>query len=100
MTKFSKILPVVAIGVALSASACSKQTFVLDDGGSRVAKDAASTFFVGGIGQRQRINAAQICGGKGNVAAVEAEQTFLNGLLSGLTSGIYSPRQYRVICSR
>jgi hypothetical protein len=100
MTKFSKIIPVIAVGVALSVSACSKQTFVLDGGGSRVAKDASSVFFVGGIGQSQRINVAQICGGKGNVASVEAEQTFMNGLINALTSGIYSPRQYRVVCNR
>lgn len=100
MTKFSKIIPVIAVGVALSVSACSKQTFVLDGGGSRVAKDASSVFFVGGIGQSQRINVAQTCGGKGNIASVEAEQTFMNGLINALTSGIYSPRQYRVVCNR
>lgn len=100
MTKFTKLGAVCVISTALALGACSKQTFELGGGGSRVAQDASSTFFVGGIGQQHKINAAQVCGGKANVASVETEQTFLNGLLGAVTGGIYSPRQYRVVCSR
>lgn len=100
MTKLSKLATVTLLSAGLALGACSKQTFDLGGGGSRVAQDATSTFFVNGIGQQHTINAAQICGGKGNVASVEVEQTFVNGLLGAVTGGIYTPRQYRVVCTR
>lgn len=100
MSKFSKLATVTVLSAGLALGACSKQTFDLGGTGSRVAQDATSVFFINGIGQQHSINAAQICGGKQNVAKVEAEQTFLNGLVGSLTFGIYTPRQYRVVCTR
>lgn len=99
MSKFSKLATVTVLSAGLVLGACSKQTFDLGGRGSPAAQDATSTFFVGGIGQQHKINAAQIFGGKQNAAKVEAEQTFLNGILSAITGGIYSPRQYRVVCT-
>jgi hypothetical protein len=56
------------------------------------------TYFVSGLGQRQTIDAARICGGADKVAAVGKEMTFIDGLLGALTAGIYTPETARVYC--
>ena len=48
-------------------------------------------FFVSGIGQKKTVDAAKICGGAENVVKTETQQTFVNGLLSFITLGIYTP---------
>ncbi|MGC0794027.1 Bor family protein, partial [Pantoea agglomerans] len=52
-----------------------------------------------GIGQRKSIDAAQVCGGQEKVNRVEVQQTFVNGLLSVVTFGVYTPREARVYCA-
>ena len=54
-------------------------------------------FFVSGIGQKKTVDAAKICGGAENVVKTETQQTFVNGLLGFITSGIY-PLEARVYC--
>lgn len=95
MKNFSVI---VAVAAALSLSACAKQVFVLQPGAGLTAEDDMSDFFVAGIGQTDKINAANICGGADKVVSVEAELTFTNGLLNVLSGGLYAPRQYRIMC--
>ena len=56
------------------------------------------TYFISGIGQRQTVDAARICGGVANIAAVAKELTFVDGLLGVLTFGIYTPETARVYC--
>ena len=87
------------ICVAMLA-ACSNQTFDITEGSGSIAEDNMSHFFVGGIGQKAKINARQICGGSDKVVSVETQQTFLNGFLGFLSFGIYTPMQYRVTCRR
>ncbi len=60
--------------------------------------EQSQSFFVYGIGQQKVIDAAEVCGGMENVAKVEVQQTFVNGLLSTVTFGIYTPREARVYC--
>lgn len=55
-------------------------------------------YFVSGIGQRQTVDAAKICGGADKVAATAKELTFMDGLLGLLTIGIYTPETARVYC--
>lgn len=57
-------------------------------------------YFLGGIGQEKNIDPAQICGEKEKIARVETQQTFVNGLVTLLTWGIYSPLTARVYCSK
>ena len=91
-----KIL-IVAIVVALSG--CAVQTFHINPGSTvEPTKQEMQAFFVGGIGQEQEINAAQICGGADKVAKVDAHISFLDGLLGGLTWGIFTPHSARVYC--
>ncbi len=91
------LLSLMVVG---SLSACSKQTFTINGQYGMKGEDTVSHFFIYGLGQDDEINAAAICGGANKVARVEAQQTFLNGLLGTLTYGLYSPRQYRVYCTR
>ena len=57
-------------------------------------------FFVSGIGQAQEVNPATVCGGIDKVSKVEVQQSFLDGLLGGLTWGIFTPREAMVYCSQ
>lgn len=98
MFKSKKLIPVMAVVAALSVSACAKQQFVMQNGMGATAEDNMSIFFVSGIGQTHKVNAAQICNGSDKVMSVEAQQTFVNILLGVLTGGLVTPRQYRIKC--
>ena len=50
------------------------------------------------LGQEQDVDAAAVCGGADKIARVQVEQTGLDVLLGGLTSGVYTPRTARVYC--
>jgi hypothetical protein len=91
----------LALSVASLISSCATQTFHVRGGATSMAdKDTMQAFFVNGIGQEQEINAAQICGGADKIAKVQVQQTFLDGLLTGITFGLYTPRDARVFCRR
>lgn len=108
------ILALVAL--TLFVSACSKQTIVLDgstkemarndvffseepfDSNMDASKKETDHFFIWGLAQGKAISPAKTCGSINNVAKIETQQTFLNGLLSAITFGIYSPRDVRVYC--
>jgi len=82
-------------------SGCSTQTFYINNERGVVPdKEVRQTFFISGIGQQQDMDPAKICGGVDKIAKVESELTFIDGLLSGLTFGIYTPRTARVYCSK
>lgn len=107
---------IALIALTLFVSACSKQTIVLDgnskemtrndvffseepfDPNMDASKKDTNNFFIWGIAQGKAINPAKTCGSVGRVAKIETQQTFLNGLLSAITFGIYSPRDVRVYC--
>jgi hypothetical protein len=59
-----------------------------------------SHFFVWGIGQTDFTNAAQMCKDNGGVDFVETKLTFAQGLIGGITYGIYSPRNISVYCNK
>lgn len=81
-------------------SSCATQTFRIQNGSfdKEPAEEQMAMFFVGGLGQKQVINAAEICGGYNKIAKVETELRFLDALLSTLTSGLFTPRVARVYC--
>lgn len=101
MNNTIKTLRMATIGICafVFLTACSQQRFDFSTGGT-LEEDEMSAFFINGILQRDRIDAADICQGAEKVASVETQMTFVNGLLGGLTLGIYTPRQYRVYCYR
>ena len=57
-------------------------------------------FFVAGIGQGKSIDAADVCGSADQVAKVETEQTFIDGLIGSISGGIVTPRTARVFCNQ
>lgn len=86
------------LGLAVLISGCAQQTFVMSDNTNTLKDQHTEHFFVSGIGQSKMVNAAEVCGTAGNVAKVEVQQTFVNGLLGFVTFGIYTPREARVYC--
>jgi uncharacterized lipoprotein YajG len=106
----------VALAATFMLTACAQQTFVLNGHGAKntngnpvFSEDVLAPtqgaelkehehFFIGGLGQAQSVNAAKVCGSAANVAKVEVKQNILQGLLSVITFGIYSPREASVFC--
>jgi uncharacterized lipoprotein YmbA len=88
--------------IALMLSGCATQTFQINpsSSASTPTKEDRQAFFVSGLGQAQTMNAAEICGGASKIIKVEAEHTFIDGLLGTLSAGIYTPRMARVYCAK
>lgn len=87
--------------IVLSLTGCAIQRFdVRPDTHNAPTHDNSQTFWVGGIGQSEEIDAAKVCGTAANVQRVETQMTAGNVGLTIVTLGIYSPRQVRVYCTR
>lgn len=86
--------------LAFLTSGCATQSYLLapKDTNTKPNYDKMQTFFVSGLAQEQSINASEICQGADKVARVETQQSFVNGLLGFVSSGIYTPRQIKVYC--
>jgi hypothetical protein len=92
---------VLVAAAALALTGCAVQRFDLQP----ATQDAAAyndsqSFWIGGIGQSEEIDAAKVCGGAKKVQRVETQVTAGNVGLTVVTLGIYSPRQIRVFCVR
>ena len=85
---------------SLTLSACAKQTFTFAENAGQLQRESRTNFFISGLGQDDLIEAADICDGAENITKVESEDDPLDVILNLLTSGIYSPRAYRVYCAR
>jgi len=89
----------IIVGLIAATSGCATQSFVVNENrNAEPTKEVMQAFFVEGIGQEQEIDAADICGSPDLVSKVETHQSFLNGLLSFATAGVYTPRQATVYC--
>jgi hypothetical protein len=77
---------------------CYEHTVTVGAGAPRapVVLDQWENFWLGGLIGHVKVDVERMCP-SGN-ATVEAKQTFLNGLVTALTSGIYSPTTLRVRC--
>jgi hypothetical protein len=89
-----------ALAIITLMGACSTQTALVNGQSGMLAKDEMQTFFVSGLGQTQTLDAGKICGGAANVVKVERTTSFLNGLSNMFSSGIYSPQDAKVYCSK
>lgn len=74
---------------------CAAQNYVM----SPETQHPAQPFFVSGMAQVQDVDASAVCQGAHRVAKVETTDSFLNGAMSLMTSGMYMPRQIRVYCT-
>lgn len=92
-----KQLAILGMAVAM-LTGCATQTYVLSPTSKQMPTyDKGQTFFVGGIGQEQSVNAAEVCGGAHNVAQIKTLDAPLNIVIRAF-QGIYTPRQIQVYC--
>ena len=91
-----KFLPLF---LATLLGGCAAQTFYINGTSqAQPSEQNSQHFFVSGIGQRKITDAAEVCGGTDKVAAIETQQTFINGFLAFITLGIYTPRDAKIYC--
>jgi uncharacterized lipoprotein YajG len=84
----------------LVMTGCASQTFNINGSEGDVPTIQKShTFYISGLGQAKVLDAAEVCGGAEKVVKVEAQHTFINGLLGLITIGIYTPRDAKVYCA-
>ena len=76
---------------------CATQTFKIQDG-SGTENSGRSTFFISGLGQEDVIDAAAICGGANKVISISTHDDAIDIIGGMLSSGIYTPRSYKVTC--
>lgn len=90
----------IFVVVGLFFSACSAHRFEFHDSDiSPVpARDEFHNFFLSGVGQIQREDVAEICGGADKIFAIETEYAPLSLLVGLISAGIYTPRRFRVYC--
>ncbi|MEY2781029.1 MAG: hypothetical protein RL307_733 [Pseudomonadota bacterium] len=89
------------VALMVFMSGCAIQQFEIKPSRSQSPNaDESQTFWVGGIGQSQEVDAAKVCGEGKKVSKVETQQTAGNVGLMIITLGIYSPRQIRVYCTQ
>ena len=87
-------------------TSCSTQRFSVNS--KMPIKDAkyrphftkSSNFFFWGIGQETILNANELCKQQGGVSFVESQLTLVQGLIAGITYGIYSPRTNNIYCNK
>ncbi|MEL7215185.1 MAG: lipoprotein bor [Pseudomonadota bacterium] len=96
---FTKLTALILVA-SLTLSACATQTFTFAENAGQLERETRTNFFIGGLGQDDLIEAADICDGAENITKVESEYDPLDVILNILTNGIYSPRAYRVYCAR
>lgn len=90
----------VCIALMPGLAGCYEHTFNVGRGApyAPVVEDDWQNFWLGGLIGHYRLDVEQMC--PSGDATIEAKQTFLNGLVTALTSGIYTPTTVRVRCRR
>jgi len=88
----------ISLTMALTFIGCANQKFLIENGDQTIPTYTGTSHFIfWGIGQTNKINPNEICGTKG-VSNISTEHTFVDGLLQGITYGIYYPMTYRIYC--
>ncbi len=59
--------------------------------------EARKQFYFWGLAGEHRVDVTKVCGDK-KVTQMQSQQTFLDGLLGGITLGIYAPHTVKVWC--
>jgi hypothetical protein len=87
-----------SLGLILATAACYEHTVEVGAGAPHapVVYDHWENFWLGGLIGHTRVAVEEMC--PSGDATIEAKQTFLNGLVTGLTGGIYSPTTLKVRC--
>jgi hypothetical protein len=88
-----------AMGFVLVVAGCYEHTFTIGAGAPAgpIVYDEWQTHWLSGLIGERTHDVSALCP-SGN-ATIHDEQTFLNGLVSALTIGIYSPTKVTIRCS-
>lgn len=98
--KVRAVLLAVSLSLtSLSVLGCYRHTLTVGAGApnGKLAYNHWENFWIIGIVGHTKVNVLDVCP-SGN-ATIEAKQTFLNGLVSALTTGIYTPTTLRLRCN-
>ena len=92
-------MALVATAMMLMLGACYEHTFTVRGGAPQgpVVYDHWQNYWLGGLIGHTKVALEDIC--PSGRATIIAKQTFLNGLVSALTSGIYTPTTLKVRCA-
>ena len=87
-----------SVVLILVTAACYEHTVEVGAGAPHapVVYDHWEHFWLGGLIGHTKVAVEEMC--PSGDATIEAKQTFLNGLVTGLTGGIYSPTTLKVRC--
>ena len=99
-TNKNKILRAMTLVALLPLAACYEHTISVGGGAPQapLVFDHWQNFWLGGLIGHTKVDLEEVC--PSGRATIEARQTFLNGLVTALTSGIYSPTTVKVRCQR
>lgn len=101
MNRTTRSAAMMSIGIilALGMGACYEHTVAVGGGAPHgpVVYDHWQNYWLGGLIGHTRVDVERIC--RSNRATIVAKQTFLNGLVAALTSGIYTPTTLKVRCA-
>jgi hypothetical protein len=87
--------------LVLLSGGCSTVTINPEESGKLSTPPSyqeSKNFFFWGLAGEHRVDVTKICGEK-KVVQMQSQETFVNGLLSAITLGIYSPHTVKVWCS-
>jgi len=93
---------ILLFSLAFIFVACANVT-VRPNGGARTtsAPDSSQSvdYFLWGLTpESTEVEVSRYCGGQ-EPSQIQAQTTFIDGLLGAITLGIYAPRSYRIWCS-
>jgi len=92
---------IIVTGALLMATGCSTVT-MRDKGQAKLDSDpsyqSSEPFFLWGLVGTSKVDVNEVCQGR-EAVQLQAQTTFVDGLLRVLTIGIYSPRSARVWCA-
>ena len=90
---------VAALLAMLPLAGCYEHTVTVGGGAPHgpVVYDHWENFWLAGLIGHKKVDVEALCGSR--PATIEAKQTFLNGLVGALTSGIYTPTTVKVRCA-
>ncbi len=97
MKKVKKVGTILVL--ATMAAGCYEHTYSVGTGASAVAPvvyEEWQSHWLGGLIGERTLNINEYCP-SGN-ATIHDEQSFLNGLVTGLTGGIYAPTMVKIQC--
>lgn len=94
------IKKMLIVAIACLAGGCATitiQPVAINKIASPPTHQESRAFFLWGLVGEQRIDVKSACGDR-QLLQMQSQQTFLDGLLTGITLGLYSPHSVKVWC--